>query len=108
MRIEVLPGKYALAVSGGVDSMALLDMLAKKPGVNLVVAHFNHGIRGDSGHDEKLVKQAAAAYGLIFELGAARLGKGASEAAAREARYDFLNRVMKKHQADAIISAHHQ
>jgi tRNA(Ile)-lysidine synthetase-like protein len=108
MKLSIPRGKYLLAVSGGVDSMALLDMLAKKPGINLIVAHFNHGIRQDSGQDAALVKQAAAAYGLIFELGSARLGKGASEAAARDARYGFLKRAQAKYGAKAIITAHHQ
>jgi tRNA(Ile)-lysidine synthase len=108
MQVEVPKGKYILAVSGGVDSMVLLDMLGKKPGLNLVVAHFNHGIRNDSFKDEELVKQAAADYGLIFELGAAHLGKNASEAAARHVRYGFLNQMLLKHRAKAIITAHHQ
>jgi tRNA(Ile)-lysidine synthase len=45
MNIELKPGKYILAVSGGVDSMVLLDLLSKKPDIELIVAHFDHGIR---------------------------------------------------------------
>jgi tRNA(Ile)-lysidine synthase TilS/MesJ len=63
MNIKVPAGKYVLAVSGGVDSMALLDLLSKTPGVELIIAHFNHGIRPDSDEDEKLTAKAAAAYG---------------------------------------------
>ncbi|HEU4914320.1 MAG TPA: tRNA lysidine(34) synthetase TilS [Candidatus Saccharimonadales bacterium] len=108
MQIAVEPGKYVVAVSGGVDSMALLDILRKLPGLDLVVAHYDHGIRADSGEDRKLVASVSARYGLPFESEQGRLGKGASEAAARNARYDFLRRLMRKHGAQAIITAHHQ
>ncbi|MBX4191069.1 tRNA lysidine(34) synthetase TilS [Candidatus Saccharibacteria bacterium] len=108
MKVEVKPGKYVLAVSGGVDSMVLLDLLAKKPGIELVVAHFNHGIRPESVEDEELVRQKAKELGLAFEVGYGRLGGGASEEAARKARYKFLNDVQQKHQTQAIITAHHQ
>jgi tRNA(Ile)-lysidine synthase TilS/MesJ len=52
MEINVPPGKYIIAVSGGVDSMVLLDVLRQNPSVELVVAHFNHGIMPDSSCDE--------------------------------------------------------
>ncbi|MGA3150468.1 MAG: tRNA lysidine(34) synthetase TilS [Candidatus Saccharimonadales bacterium] len=108
MNIQIEPGKYVLGVSGGVDSMALLDLLSKKPDVELVVAHFNHGIRSDASKDEKLVKRAAKRYGLQFEVGHGELGVAASEEKARNARYAFLNALRKRHKARAIITAHHQ
>ncbi|HET7528979.1 MAG TPA: tRNA lysidine(34) synthetase TilS [Candidatus Saccharimonadales bacterium] len=108
MKLGVEPGRYIVAVSGGVDSMALLDLLSRLPKVELVVAHFNHGIRPDSREDEKLVAEAAAAYGLPFEAGYGELGAGASEETARRARYGFLKQVRKKYGARAIITAHHQ
>jgi len=124
------PAKYVIAVSGGVDSMVLLDLLAKQakspklrvpssdkkvPSSQLparsyefVVAHFNHGIRSDSGEDEKLVADAAGKYGLRFKVGQGRLGPGTSEDQARAARYKFLETVRKSCQAKIIITAHHQ
>lgn len=96
------------AVSGGVDSMVLLDVLSNTPRVDLVVAHFNHGIRGDSRVDEELVAATAAKYGLPFEAARGRLGSSASEDTARQARYKFLETVRIKYQAKAIITAHHQ
>ena len=108
MKIDLPSGCYVLAVSGGVDSMTLLDILAKKPGFELVVAHFNHGIRVDSAKDEQLVRKTAQKYGLVFEVGHGRLGKNTSEETARQARYEFLDAVKKKHKAKAVITAHHQ
>jgi tRNA(Ile)-lysidine synthase len=107
MKVEVRPGKYIVAVSGGVDSMALLHRLSKDESLDLVIAHFNHGIR-DGAADEELVKSAAAKLGIPLEVGYGRLGPKASEDRARQARYGFLNDVKQKHQADAIITAHHQ
>lgn len=108
MRVNILPGKYILAVSGGVDSVSLLDLLAQKDGVQLVVAHFNHGIRPAASRDEAFVRALAAKYNLVFEIGYGELGPDASEAEARQARYSFLKQIKEKHEADAIITAHHQ
>jgi tRNA(Ile)-lysidine synthase len=108
MKIEVKPGKYILAVSGGVDSMVLLDILSTKNGIDLVVAHYNHGIRYDSFKDETLVRHKTKNYGHKYEVGYGRLGPGASEEAARDARYKFLEQTRLKHKAAAVITAHHQ
>lgn len=102
------PGKYVVAVSGGVDSMALLDLLQAHGDYELVVAHLDHGIRSDSGEDRQLVEQAAEAVGLPFFYKEAKLGAGTSEAAARKVRYAFLNKIKTKQGAAAIITAHHQ
>lgn len=108
MEIKVPEGKYVLAVSGGVDSIVLLDLLSKLPGVKLILAHFNHGIRPDAAKDEKLAADTADKYGLPIEIGRADLGPGASEEAARQARYNFLESVQRVHGAGKIITAHHQ
>lgn len=100
-------GKYIVAVSGGVDSVCLLDMLMAHGGYELVVAHVDHGIREDSTLDLELVKKLAAHYQLPFVSKALQLGEDASEAEARAARYDFLFETMKDHGAAGIITAHH-
>ncbi len=98
-----------VAVSGGVDSVVLLDVLAKNPSLNLTVAHFDHGIRPDSAEDRKFVQHLAEdKYGLPFVFDEGHLGAGASEAVAREARYAFLRRVKEASGARAIITAHHK
>lgn len=108
MNIDLPAGKYVVAVSGGVDSMVLLDLLRQKPGLKLIVAHFDHGIRPDSGKDERLVANLADKYGLKYKLGRARLGKNASEATARAARYKFLHQVRQASDSDFVVTAHHQ
>lgn len=101
-------GTYVLAVSGGVDSMVLLDLLRKRPGIHLVVAHYDHGIRSDSIKDRKLVQEVARTYKLPFVHSEGNLGPGTSEAKARTARYKFLHNVRAASGAKAIITAHHQ
>ncbi|HET7827717.1 MAG TPA: tRNA lysidine(34) synthetase TilS, partial [Candidatus Saccharimonadales bacterium] len=108
MKIEVPSGKYVLAVSGGVDSMTLLDLLSNLSGVDFIIAHFNHGTREDSDLDEALVTAAAGRYGRLLEIGRGGLGPKASEDTARRARYAFLEAIRQKHGAKKIITAHHQ
>jgi len=105
---EVNPGTYIVAVSGGVDSMVLLDMLRQQAGLTLVVAHADHGVRGDSYKDTELVREYAATHNLAFVTIELHLGADATEAEARRRRYDFLQQCSKKTAADGIILAHHQ
>lgn len=118
-----------VAVSGGVDSAALLHMLVQQldsglvglldskmatipsshhPTMQLIVAHFDHGVRSGSEQDRIFVSDLADKYGLKFEYAEGELGERASEATARTARYEFLRSVVKKHNARAIVTAHHQ
>ena len=109
MKISLPIGKYVVAVSGGVDSVVLLHLLTQShKAENLIVAHFDHGIRPESAHDAEFVKQQSAKLGVVFELGQTQLGPQASEETARNARYDFLKSVMQKHSAIGIVTAHHQ
>ena len=108
MDIAFEPGVYVVAVSGGVDSMVLLDVMRQYPGVKVVVAHFDHGIRPDAVYDRMLVQDIAKKHGLPFVFHEGRLGEEASEATARKARYDFLHNVKETSGAKAIVTAHHQ
>ena len=86
-------GTYIIAVSGGVDSVSLLDALQKQPGITLVAAHFDHGIRPDSRDDEQFVAKLARTYDLQYASERQELGARASEAVARKARYEFLQKM---------------
>lgn len=108
MNIELELGKYIVAVSGGVDSMVLLDVVRKTRDVVPIVAHFDHGIRPDSQLDRELVMNIARKYNLEFVYEEGRLGANTSEKIARDARYDFLRRTQQRYDAKAIITAHHR
>jgi len=106
--IPLQPGTYVIAVSGGVDSVVLLDMLSKQKDLNIIVAHFDHGIRSDSNLDAQFVAKLAHSYGYTFVTERVELGPDASEESARNYRYSFLRRVAREYNAIAIITAHHQ
>lgn len=108
MDITLEPNRYVVAVSGGVDSVVLLNVLSMQHEVELIIAHYDHGIRGDSAEDAEFVRELAASYGLPFKLAQGKLGADASEALAREKRYEFLEQVRQKHDAVAVITAHHR
>ena len=108
--------KYIIAVSGGVDSVVLLDMLVTKKlpttyhllptNYQLIVAHFDHGIRQDSAGDAIFVAELAKKYGLQYITKREELGPNASEEKARDERYAFLRSVAEKHGAK-LVTAHH-
>ena len=106
-----------VAVSGGADSVALLDILShfEEGHLHLVVAHLNHGLRGtDSDGDEMFVSRLAESYGLPFEsrradvTGLAQAERLSLEDAGRRERYRFLAETARAHQATSIALAHHR
>lgn len=99
--------KFLLAVSGGVDSVVLLDlMLRSRPSRDVTVAHVDHGIRAESANDARFVQALAKVRGVNFVKTKLELGPKASEEAARAGRYEFL--FNQATQAGAkIVTAHH-
>lgn len=94
----VQPGDRVIcAVSGGADSMALLwgmGLLREKLGITVEAAHYNHGLRGaESDADAEFVASFCAFHDIPLHMGRGHVVPGPKglEAAAREARYAFLN-----------------
>ena len=101
------------AVSGGADSICLLDLVRRLGDVTVLCAHFDHGIRGaESARDAAFVEALCKEWGVPFfpgrgDVPAYAAANGLSiETAAREMRYAFLNRTAKEHGADVIATAH--
>jgi tRNA(Ile)-lysidine synthase len=100
-----------VGVSGGPDSLCLLGVLHEL-GYPLLVAHFDHRLRPDSGEDARRVASIAADYGLEVAIGAgdvralAAAAKLSLEEAARLARYRFLFATARERQAQAVAVAH--
>ena len=118
--------KYLLAVSGGVDSMVLLDMVATnyhgfrekylsgaQAPVDFVVVHYDHGIRGKvSAEDAEFVRQQCRNYGVVVQCGCGKLAAVTGEAVARQYRYDFFRRVaeviVRDDESVYLVTAHHR
>lgn len=104
----VQPGDTVIcAVSGGADSMALLwamFTLKEKLQITLQAAHFNHHLRGEESlRDEAFVVSFCKRHNILCHVGSAdvKAGKKGLEAAARNARYAFLQSLPGK-----IATAH--
>jgi tRNA(Ile)-lysidine synthase len=101
--------RILVGVSGGVDSLALLHLLAFSPGLpatELVVGHFNHRMRPESDADALWVRGWAAAWGLACRVGVAD-SRPSNEEEARDARYAFFERERKELGARWVLTAHH-
>ena len=114
---ELLPPgcRVVCAVSGGADSVCLLDLVRQLPEVECLCAHFDHGIRGEeSRRDARFVEELCRRWQIPFYTetgdvpGYARQSGQSLETAARELRYAFLRRVAGKTGADRIATAHNQ
>lgn len=111
------PGDTAVvAVSGGADSVALLDVLAGFGSLRLrlIVVHLNHCLRGaESDADEAFVRELAGKYGVTFVTQAvdvqelSRREKLSLEEAGRVARYRFFSEIAASCKARAVVLAHH-
>jgi tRNA(Ile)-lysidine synthase len=114
-RMWVRGDAILLAVSGGADSMAMLEAmfrLRKGLGVTLGVAHVDHGLRGSSALDCAFVKKQAAMRGLPFHHARVRVREKARaerrgiEESARDLRYAALLRIAGRHGYSRVATAH--
>ncbi len=104
------------AVSGGIDSVTMLDLLLRLSetlNLKVDVAHFNHGLRGkESDEDEGFVRKLAANRGLACHVGRADTEaiadsrKLSIQAAARDLRYEFFTKLRTSINFDKIVTAH--
>lgn len=98
-----------VAASAGPDSMALLDML-QAMNVKVMAAHFDHQLRDDSEEETKILQKYCLKKNipLFTEKWPRKMQPGSGiEAAARDARYNFLTKIAKKEKADYLLTAHH-
>ncbi|MBF0401371.1 MAG: tRNA lysidine(34) synthetase TilS [Magnetococcales bacterium] len=107
--------RLVVAVSGGADSMALLQLLLASellPLAAIQVAHFDHGLRPDSAADARFVAAAAAERGLVCTVGcwerAVAAPTGGLAAQARAARYQFLLECAEAWGAERVATGHHR
>ena len=103
--------KVLIAVSGGMDSMALFALCNSLDRFNIAIAHINHCLRNDSEKDLDFVKSIAETSGIPFyfrNLNPAQISDGESiESWARKNRYKKLNHIASEVGAKWIMTAHH-
>ena len=115
--VELPEGGALCAVSGGLDSMCLLEMTVRqgqKQGRRVAAAHFNHQLRGaEADRDEAFVRDWCAAREIPFFAGrgdvrafAEKTGRTVEEA-ARQLRYEFLEKIRRREGFGCILTAHH-
>ena len=103
------PATALVAVSGGPDSLALLDLLVltrDQHHLSLIVAHVDHGVAVESAAVADRVRAAAGSHGLPCEVRSLALGPGASETEAREHRYRALEDMRRAHDARYVMLGH--
>jgi tRNA(Ile)-lysidine synthase len=106
--------KILVGVSGGIDSVVLLDLL-DKAGYSMAIAHCNFQLRGaESDKDERLVHALALKYDVsIFKIAFDTLAiaterKISIEMAARDLRYEWFEKIRSENNCDFIAVAHHR
>ena len=100
--------RVVLALSGGLDSMLLFQLLLtyqKELGIELFLAHVNHKQRPESDKEESELRKLAEQAGVPIYV--ACFTGDFSEANARQFRYEFFREVMEKTLSTALVTAHH-
>ncbi|MBG9982648.1 tRNA lysidine(34) synthetase TilS [Aerococcaceae bacterium DSM 111020] len=103
-----------IGVSGGVDSMVLLNIVYRLSEYNylskqqIVVAHFNHHLREESEQEATAIMEYAESLGLVYFAGHWQQQNKISENTARNARYKFFADVLQATDSRILLTGHHQ
>lgn len=109
--------KLLLAVSGGPDSLAMLELFfefKKEFDLEIAVAHVDHRLREESAAEAEFVKNYAQKKGLNFFIKQVNLpelikkNNSSTEALARELRFNFFKEIIKENNYDLLALAHHR
>ena len=97
--------------SGGPDSMALLNILMKyrkKIGVSVICCHINQNVRKESYDEMKWLESYCLSNDIAFEgMTIENYGEDNFENEARNIRYNFFEEIVKKYNANYLMTAHH-
>lgn len=98
---------YIAAISGGRDSVVLLHLIRSAGFKNVVVCHFDHGVRKQSISDAEFVSQLAHRSEMRVINEKAATSTDASESTLRTARYAFFARAARETNASGVFLGHH-
>ena len=100
-----------IANSGGPDSMCLLNVLLSlrdKYDLKLICAHVNHNVREESKDEKVFIEEYSKEHGVLFEsMVIEHYGDDNFHNEARKIRYNFFDDVVKKYNANYLMTAHH-
>jgi tRNA(Ile)-lysidine synthase len=105
-------GRLVIGVSGGPDSLCLLDLARRQGGLALIVAHFNHRLRPEADQEAEVVRAVAERMSIPFAMesadvrGYAAAHRLSLEQAARLLRYRFLFSLARSRAAQAVAVGH--
>ncbi len=104
-----LKSKFLIGVSGGVDSMSVLN-LAIEAKLNIEVAHINYQLRGEESKKEnKIVKDFCNKYSITLHSKYCKINYSENiQNEARKIRYEFFNTILIGNKLNYIITAHHK
>lgn len=111
-KLDIKNKNVVAAISGGPDSMFLLDALLKfknKFNYNIIVAHVHHNIRKESDQEALKLEEYCNKRNIIFEIYKIEKYPNSkfSEEIARKIRYDFFDNIIRKYNSDILFTAHH-
>jgi len=95
-----------IGLSGGPDSMALLNLLVEYKQIvdfNIVCAHVHHNIREESDYEAEFVKKYCEKNNLIFEMTKFSYEEKFTESLGHKMRYEFFNKIINKYNANTCL-----
>ncbi len=103
--METLAGLYVVGVSGGIDSMVLLDQCLKR-GLDVIVCHVNYHLRKESDDDQRFVEAYCLNKGVECLVHDAPKITGNIQGQARVIRYQWMATIVKERGAQGILVGH--
>lgn len=103
--------RILVGVSGGIDSVVLLDMLAKLQKnlqIQLAIAHVNYGLRHESDRDNEFARELAKKHNVPFFEKKVKISGANVEEKARDIRYNFFHEIREQENVTKIAVAHHK
>ncbi len=107
IKTQIKDNIVIIATSGGPDSMCLLNLIKENTNLKIICAHVNHKLRKESEAEAKMVKNFCISNNITYEYYEITGYEGNTENYAREKRYKFFEKLLKKYNSKYLLTAHH-
>ena len=111
LKDSIIDDNVVIAVSGGPDSMAVLDLvrrLREEKSLSIICAHVNHNVREESFNEKIMVENFCKENNIIFEsMIIEKYSNDNFENEARKIRYKYFEDILRKYNCHTLITAHH-